>query len=231
MNRHYAKQGEVPRVGEIWRPIGEKTTVFSLYLVDITIIGVPVPREREIVSVWPGRTLGSLLPRYYGSESTLDYHKLGFTPARVGLAGCSGSWVTHLCVDNGKSELGGASGFVLDDKVMWMRWRLQASYGLSRELLDVPVESAMEGIRFSRALISVEATDTADSWRKTCACLDSSRTVLKQVPLRLQRTPVFLARSRSFLALLGLGHMIGVAMGAPARLSLFSFQEMFQAGD
>ncbi len=210
MNRHYAKQGEVPRLGEIWRPIGDKTTVFALYLVDVESVRALVPRQLEIVSVWPGKTLGSLLLSYYGPQSTLEYHELGFMPARVRFAGCSGFWVTHLYVDNEKSVLGGrmmgypkelahfdweggrpgsavisqegrtlcrvrygkpigslrffmggASMSILDDKVMWMRSRLKASYGLSRVTLDIPADSPMAGIRFSRPIVSIAGTDMA----------------------------------------------------------------------
>jgi hypothetical protein len=78
----------------------------TLNLIDITAARSLVPSELEIISVWPGKTLGGVYVASYGSGSTLEYNELIVVSAITRYANRFGTWISHIYVDNPDSVAG-----------------------------------------------------------------------------------------------------------------------------
>lgn len=48
----------------------------TVQLIDIEQVRPLIPSELEIVSIWPGKTVGGVYLSYYGSGSVLEYSEL-----------------------------------------------------------------------------------------------------------------------------------------------------------
>ncbi|MFZ5569254.1 MAG: hypothetical protein ACOZF0_02535 [Thermodesulfobacteriota bacterium] len=59
MLKFYATQGQIPKRGEIWMPVGGKRHLMMLHLFDIEKVRKFVPHGLDIVACWPGKTIGS----------------------------------------------------------------------------------------------------------------------------------------------------------------------------
>jgi acetoacetate decarboxylase len=81
--------------------------VQTLSLVDIDRARRFVPANLEIVSILPGKTLGSVYISEYQAGSTLVYNELIVAPALVKNRGKVGGWISHIYVDNVDSVAGG----------------------------------------------------------------------------------------------------------------------------
>jgi acetoacetate decarboxylase len=79
----------------------------TLSLVDIARARRFVPAHLEIVSILPGKTLGSVYISEYQAGSTLAYNELIVAPALVKNRGKVGGWISHIYVDNVDSVAGG----------------------------------------------------------------------------------------------------------------------------
>ncbi|MCA9519598.1 MAG: acetoacetate decarboxylase family protein [Myxococcales bacterium] len=119
--KRFATPGSVPEPGEIWCPVGTKSTLYAVHLVPVRAVAPYVPRGLEIVSI-AGRTLGVVFLSYYGPESTLEYHELIVMPALVRYRGRLASWVTHIYVDNELSVRGGRRVFGLPKEMAHFDW-------------------------------------------------------------------------------------------------------------
>ncbi|WP_414571706.1 acetoacetate decarboxylase family protein [Nostoc sp. CCY 9925] len=79
----------------------------TLHLVNIDRVRPLIPSELEIISVWPGKTLGSVYLSNYKPGSVLEYNELIIVPALVHYQRKIGAWISHIYVDNGDSVAGG----------------------------------------------------------------------------------------------------------------------------
>ncbi|MBW4687582.1 MAG: acetoacetate decarboxylase family protein [Komarekiella atlantica HA4396-MV6] len=94
----------------------------TLQLVNIDRVRHLIPSELEIISVWPGKTLGSVYLSNYGSGSVLEYSELVVAPAVVSYQGKFGGWVSHIYVDNADSVAGGREIWGLPKELAEFSW-------------------------------------------------------------------------------------------------------------
>ncbi|KAF3884580.1 MULTISPECIES: acetoacetate decarboxylase family protein [Nostocales] len=81
-----------------------------------------IPKELEIITVLPGKTLGGVYLSYYGQGSELEYSELIVVPAVVGYQGKVGGWVSHIYVDNPESVAGGREIWGLPKEIAEFTW-------------------------------------------------------------------------------------------------------------
>lgn len=79
----------------------------TLHLVNVDQVRPLIPPELEIISPWPGKTLATLYLSKYEPGSVLEYSELIVAPALVSYQGRTGSWISHIYVDNVDSMAGG----------------------------------------------------------------------------------------------------------------------------
>jgi hypothetical protein len=82
-----------------------------------------VPPELEIVSVFPGKTLGGVYLSAYESGSSLEYNELIVVAALVRYQGKIGSWISHIYVDNEDSVAGGREIWGLPKEMAEFTWK------------------------------------------------------------------------------------------------------------
>jgi acetoacetate decarboxylase len=78
----------------------EGYAVQTLHLVDINHIRHLIPSQFQIISVFPGKTIGGLYLSKYAANSVLEYSELIVIPGLVSYRGKIGGWVSHIYVDN-----------------------------------------------------------------------------------------------------------------------------------
>ena len=120
--KYYAAKGEIPKPGEVWLPVGDKAHLMMIHLIDIKCVKEFIPKELQIVPVLPGKTLGLVFMTSMGPESTLPYHEFIIAPALIKAKKKKGFFVTHIFVDNEKSQIGGKNDFGLDKQPAEFRW-------------------------------------------------------------------------------------------------------------
>ncbi len=103
----YAEPGTIPEPGEAWRAVGAKTTVLGLCLLDAVPVRPYVDPQFDLLTPWPGKTLGGVFLTAYGPGSTLEYHEFGVVAGWVRHGGRSGFYLSHLYVDSEPSVEGG----------------------------------------------------------------------------------------------------------------------------
>jgi hypothetical protein len=81
-----------------------------------------IPSELNIISVFPGKTLGGVYLSYYEPSSVLEYSELIVIPAVVGYRGKIGGWVSHIYVDNPDSVAGGREIWGLPKEIAEFNW-------------------------------------------------------------------------------------------------------------
>lgn len=81
-----------------------------------------IPLELEIISVWPGKTLGSVYLSNYGSGSVLEYSELIIVSALVNYQRKIGAWISHIYVDNPDSVAGGREIWGLPKELAEFTW-------------------------------------------------------------------------------------------------------------
>lgn len=94
----------------------------SLHLVDIQKAISFVPSELEIVSIWPGKTLGGIYVSTYKGDSILKYNELIVVPAIVRYENNIGAWISHIYVDNEDSVKGGREIWGLPKEMAKFTW-------------------------------------------------------------------------------------------------------------
>jgi acetoacetate decarboxylase len=96
--------------------------VQTLNLVEIDRARNFVPADLEIVSVLPGKTLGSVYVSSYQAGSVMEYNELIVAPAVVRDRGKVGSWISHIYVDNLDSVAGGREIWGLPKEMAEFTW-------------------------------------------------------------------------------------------------------------
>lgn len=94
----------------------------TLQLVDIKQASKFIPPELDIVSLLPGKTLGSIYISAYESGSLLKYNELIVVPGFVGYQGKFGAWISHIYVDNPDSVVGGREIWGLPKEMADFSW-------------------------------------------------------------------------------------------------------------
>ncbi|MEH2356272.1 acetoacetate decarboxylase family protein [Nostoc sp.] len=94
----------------------------TLHLVNVDQVRPLIPLELEIISVWPGKTLGSVYLSNYGSGSVLEYSELIVVPALVNYQSKIGAWISHIYVDNADSVAGGREIWGLPKELAKFTW-------------------------------------------------------------------------------------------------------------
>ncbi len=108
----------------------------TVQLVDIDRVRPLIPSELEIISVWPGKTLGGVYLSSYQSGSVLEYNELIVIAAGLSYRGKFGAWVSHIYVDHPDSVAGG--------REIW---------GLPKELADFTWENGRVTVRQGNRLL------------------------------------------------------------------------------
>ena len=90
--------------------------------VDIDQVRPLVPSELEIISVWPGKTLGGVYLSSYQSGSVLEYNELIVVAALLSYKGKFGAWVSHIYVDSPDSVAGGREIWGLPKELAEFVW-------------------------------------------------------------------------------------------------------------
>lgn len=96
--------------------------VQTLQLVSIEQASKFVPSELEIVSLLPGKTLGSIYISSYESGSLLKYNELIVAPSFVRYQEKIGGWISHIYVDNPDSVAGGREIWGLPKEMADFYW-------------------------------------------------------------------------------------------------------------
>jgi len=94
----------------------------TLQPLDIDLVRPLIPAELEIISVWPGKTLGGVYLSHYGSGSVLEYSELIVIAACVTHKGQLGGWISHIYVDNPDSVAGGREIWGLPKELAEFTW-------------------------------------------------------------------------------------------------------------
>ncbi len=94
----------------------------TLQLVNIEQASKFIPPELEIVSLLPGKTLGSIYISSYESGSFLEYNELIVAPGFVRYQGKIGAWISHIYVDNQDSVAGGREIWGLPKEMAEFSW-------------------------------------------------------------------------------------------------------------
>ncbi|HEY9651724.1 MAG TPA: acetoacetate decarboxylase family protein [Coleofasciculaceae cyanobacterium] len=94
----------------------------TVQLIDIERVRPLIPSELQIISVWPGKTLGGVYLSYYGSASVLKYSELIVVAGVVSYSGKIGGWVSHIYVDNIDSVAGGRDIWGLPKELAEFTW-------------------------------------------------------------------------------------------------------------
>lgn len=94
----------------------------TLQLVDVARVRPLVPSELEIISLWPGKTLGGVYISSYGLGSVMEYNELIVVGAIVNYSGKWGAWVSHIYVDNPNSVAGGREIWKLPKELAQFSW-------------------------------------------------------------------------------------------------------------
>lgn len=96
--------------------------IATLQLVDVTLVRPLVPAELEIISLFPGKTLGGIYISSYGLGSVMEYNELIVVSAIANYAGKWGAWISHIYVDNPNSVAGGREIWGLPKEIAEFSW-------------------------------------------------------------------------------------------------------------
>lgn len=105
----------------------------TLQLIDVNKVRPLIPSEFNIISVFPGKTLGGVYLSHYGSGSVLEYSELIVVAGIVSYSGKIGGWISNIYVDNPDSVAGGREIWELPKELANFTWER-----------DIPVDSTYE---------------------------------------------------------------------------------------
>lgn len=94
----------------------------TLQLLDIERVRPFIPTELDIISVFPGKTVGGVYLSRYGAGSVLEYSELIVISGLHSYKGKFGGWVTHIYVDNPDSVAGGREIWGLPKELAEFTW-------------------------------------------------------------------------------------------------------------
>jgi acetoacetate decarboxylase len=122
--------------------------VQTLHLIDIENARPFVPSELDIVSVFPGKTIGGIYVSSYQSGSTLEYNELIVISGLVRYREKIGSWISHIYVDNEDSVAGG--------REIWGLPKEMAEFTLLQNRIDVrQSDRQLCFLRYQRGMFSL----------------------------------------------------------------------------
>lgn len=96
----------------------------NLHLLEIERVRSYIPNEFQIISIFPGKTVGGVFITSYGAGSTLNYSELIIVSGLVSHRGKIGSWISHIYVDNADSVAGGREIWGLPKELAQFNWNL-----------------------------------------------------------------------------------------------------------
>jgi acetoacetate decarboxylase len=99
----------------------------TLQFVDIEQARSTLPSTLEVVSVFPGKTIGGIYLASYGEGSTLTYNELIVVSAIVRKGFRIGGWISHIYVDNDDSITGGRNIWGLPKEQANFQWERSPS--------------------------------------------------------------------------------------------------------
>lgn len=99
----------------------------TLNLIDSEPLRSLIPPELDIISIFPGKTLGGVYLASYQQGSVLEYNELIIAAGLVSYSGKIGSWVTHIYVDNSDSVAGGREVWGLPKELAEFTWKQDES--------------------------------------------------------------------------------------------------------
>jgi acetoacetate decarboxylase len=94
----------------------------TLQLIDVALVRPLVPSELEIISLFPGKTLGGIYISSYGLGSVMEYNELIVVSAIVNYSGKWGAWISHIYVDNPNCVAGGREIWKLPKEIAQFSW-------------------------------------------------------------------------------------------------------------
>lgn len=100
----------------------EGYAIATLQLVDVALVRPLVPSELQIISLFPGKTLGGIYISSYGLGSVMEYNELIVVSAIANYAGKWGAWISHIYVDNLNSVAGGREIWGLPKEIAQFSW-------------------------------------------------------------------------------------------------------------
>ena len=100
----------------------EGYAIATLQLVDVALVRPLVPSELEIISLFPGKTMGGIYISSYGLGSVMEYNELIVVSAIANYAGKWGAWISHIYVDNLNSVAGGREIWGLPKEIAQFSW-------------------------------------------------------------------------------------------------------------
>ncbi len=100
----------------------EGYAVQSLNFIDVDKARSYIPLELDIVSVFPGKTLGGIYISAYESGSVLQYNELIVVAGLTRHKDRVGAWISHIYVDNEISVAGGREIWGLPKEMAEFSW-------------------------------------------------------------------------------------------------------------
>ena len=97
--------------------------VQTLHLVEVDKIRSFIPAELEPVCVLPNKTMAVVYLSHYTPDSTMEYNELIVAPASVRYQDKTGSWISHIYVDNHNSLAGGREIWGLPKEIAQFSWQ------------------------------------------------------------------------------------------------------------
>ena len=94
----------------------------TLHLLECDRVRPLIPPELNLVSVFPGKTVGGVYLSNYSAGSVLLYSELIIVAAFVSHAGKIGAWISHIYVDNPDSVAGGREIWGLPKEMAEFTW-------------------------------------------------------------------------------------------------------------
>lgn len=105
--------------------------IVTLQLIDIVRVRALIPSELDIISVWPGKTVGGVYVASY-SDSVLQYNELIVVAAMTRRANKFGAWISHIYVDHPDSVAGGREIWGLPKELAQFTWEQQSCVHVSQ---------------------------------------------------------------------------------------------------
>ncbi len=146
--------------------------VQSLQPLEVDQVRSKVPAELEIVSLWPGKTVGGIYVASYGIGSVLTYNELIVVSALTRSGSQLGIWISHIYVDNPDSVAGGREIWDLPKELALFDWSSSRHPGVvvrqgDRVLCSLQSQWQMPGVKlpismggFSKQNASLKFFDT-----------------------------------------------------------------------
>ncbi|MBV8883520.1 MAG: acetoacetate decarboxylase family protein [Chroococcidiopsidaceae cyanobacterium CP_BM_RX_35] len=183
----------------------------TVQLVDIDRVRPLIPSKLNVLSVWPGKTVGGIYLSAYESGSVLEYNELIVIAALVSYGGKFGSWISHIYVDSPDSVAGG-----------------QEIWGLPKELAEFSWDREGVTVRQNNQLLcSLSYNRQTFGWRQwlaapTFSTLDANLLLFRsELESKLGLVSAKLAMpAQSPLASLGMGQPLVTIHSEELRLSV-----------